>query len=91
MFIIFLTSVVNAIQHTKYGWLNNQLCMIQPTIINLHTNEYTPGWHYYPFVFNLGRYVRSCNIYDLSNNVWVNIETEDLNLNILNMITGITE
>ena len=65
--------------------------MIQPTFINLHTNEYTPGWHYYPFVFNLGRYVRSCNIYDLSNNVWVNIETEDLNLNILNMITGITE
>ena len=78
MFIIFLTRVVNTIWHTKYGSLNNQLCMIQPTFINLNHNQYTLRWHYYPFAFNLGRCVGSCNtLYDLSNNVCVHIKTED--------------
>ena len=27
--------------------------MIQPTLINLHPNEYTQGLHYYPFAVNL--------------------------------------
>ena len=52
--------------------------MIQPTFINLNHNQYTLRWHYYPFAFNLGRCVGSCNtLYDLSNNVCVHIKTED--------------
>ena len=41
MFIILLISVVNVSNHTKCVSLNNQKCMIQPTLINLHFNEYT--------------------------------------------------
>ena len=47
MFIGLLNSVVNASNHTKCVSLNNQQCMIQPTLINLHPNEYTQGLHYY--------------------------------------------
>ena len=35
-----LSSIVNASNHTKCVSLSNQKCMIQPTLINLHTNEY---------------------------------------------------
>ena len=31
--------LVSASNHTKYVPLNNQKCMTQPTLINLHTNE----------------------------------------------------
>ena len=59
-------------------------------IINLHPNEYTQGLCYYPFVVNLDRCFGSCNILsDLSNKVCVPNKTEDLNLSIFNMITGI--
>ena len=65
--------------------------MRQP-IINLHPNEYTQWLHYYPFVVNLYRCVRSCNtLNDLSNKVCVLNKTEDLNLSVFNMITGTNE
>ena len=39
---------------------------------------------------NLDRCVGSCNTFnDLFNKVYVPIETEDLNLSVLNMITGL--
>ena len=70
----------------------NQKCMIQPTLINLHPNEYSQGLHYYPFAVKLDRCVRRCNtLTDLSNKVCVPIKTEDLNLSEFNMITGINE
>ena len=66
--------------------------MIQPTLINLHRNEYTQGLHYYPFAVNLDRCVGSCNILnDLSNKVCAPNKTEDLNLSMFSMITGINE
>ena len=39
--IIFglLISIVNGSKHTKCVSLNNQKCMTQPTLINLHPNE----------------------------------------------------
>ena len=40
MFIILLTSLVNASSHTKCVSLSNQKCQIQPTLINFHPNEY---------------------------------------------------
>ena len=66
--------------------------MTQPSIINLHPNEYSQEFHYYPFAVKLDRCVGSCNtLNDLSNKVCVPNKTEDLNLSVFNMITGINE
>ena len=55
-------------------------------------NEYSHEFHYYPFSVKLDRCVGSCNtINDLSNKVCVPNKTEDLNLSVFNMITGINE
>ena len=35
--------------------------MAQPTLINLHPNEYSQEWHYYPFALKLARCVGSWN------------------------------
>ena len=40
MFIELLTGVL----------LSNPKCMIQPTLINLHPNEYSRELHYYPLL-----------------------------------------
>ena len=47
MFILLLASTVNASNHTK--------CEIQLTLINLHPNEYSQEFHYYPFAVKLDR------------------------------------
>ena len=66
--------------------------MIQPTLINLHPNEYSQEFHYYPFAVKLDRCVGSCNtLNDLSNKVCIPNKTEDLNLSVFNMFTGINE
>ena len=57
--------------------------MIQPTLINLHPNEYSQEFHYYPYVVKLDRCVGSCDsLNDLSYKVCVPNETEDLNLSV---------
>ena len=54
--------------------------MTQPTSINLHPNEYSREFSYYPFVVLLNRCVGSCNtLNDLSNKECVRNKTEDLN------------
>ena len=45
IFIGLLTGLVNGSNHAKCISLSNQKCKIQPTLINLHPNEF----HYYPF------------------------------------------
>ena len=68
--------------------LNNQELMIQPTLLNLHTNEYSQEFHYYPLPVKLDRFAESCNtVNDLFNKVCVPNKTEDLNLIVFNMIT----
>ena len=58
MFVILLVSIVSASNHTKLCMsLSNQKCMTQPTLINLHPNEYSQALRYYPFVVNLNRYL----------------------------------
>ena len=48
--------------------------------------------HYCPFAVNLGRCAGSFNtLHDLTNKVCVPNKTEDLNLHVFNMITGINE
>ena len=80
-FAMLLTNLVSASNHTKCMSLSNQKCMTQPTLINLHPNEYSQELRYYLFAANLGRCGGSCNpLDDLSSRVCVANETVDLNL-----------
>ena len=45
MFIVLLTSIVNASNHTRCVSLSNQKCKIRPTLINLHLNESSQEFH----------------------------------------------
>ena len=72
MFIVLLTSMFNASNHTKCVSLSNQKCETQPNRINLHPNEYSQEFHHYPFTVNLDRCVGSFNtVNDLCNKVYV--------------------
>ena len=42
---VLLTGIVSASNHTKVVTLSNQKCMIQPTPINSHPNEYRQEFH----------------------------------------------
>ena len=53
MFIVLLASIANASNHTKSVPLSNQKYKIQPTLMNLHPNEYSQEFHYYPFTVKL--------------------------------------
>ena len=53
MFIVLLSSIVNASNQTNCVLLNNQKCIIQPTLIYLHPNECSHEFHYYPFWIKL--------------------------------------
>ena len=44
---------VNGSNHIKCKSLSNQKCTIQPTLINLHPNEISQEFHYYPFAIHL--------------------------------------
>ena len=82
--IVLLTNIVNASNHTKCVPLNKQKCAIQPTLINLHPNEYSQELHLYPFAVKLDKCVGSCNtLNDLSNNICVLNKTEYLNIHVL--------
>ena len=64
--------------------------MTQYTLINLHPNEYSQKFHYYPYAVKLDKCVGSFNtLNDLSNKVCVPNKTEDLYLSVFNMIMGI--
>ena len=70
----------------------NKKCMIQPTLINLHSNQYSQEFHYYPFAVKLDRCIGRCNtLNNLSNKVCVPNKKEDLNTSVFNMITGINK
>ena len=56
-----LASIVNTPDHIKCVSWNNQQCMTQPTLINLHPNEYIKGLCYYSFAVSLDRGMGSCN------------------------------
>ena len=50
MFIKITTGLVNGSTHTKCISISNKKCDIQPTLINLHSNECRQELHYYPLV-----------------------------------------
>ena len=67
-FIGLLINIINASNHTKCVLLSSQKCMTQPTLINLHLNEYSQEFHYYPFSVKLDGCIGRCNtLKDLSN------------------------
>ena len=90
MFIGLLTGLVNRSNHTKCISLSNQKCEIQPALINLHPNENSQEFRYYPFAIKLG--VGSCNtLNDLSKKVCISNKMEHLNVSVFNMIKEINE
>ena len=77
MFIGSLTGLVNGSNHRKCISLTKRKFMIQPTLINLHSNEYSQEFHYYPFAVKLDRCFGSCDtLNDLCNNVYVPNKTD---------------
>ena len=61
--------------------LGNQICKIQPTLINLHPNECNQELHYYPYEVKLDKCVGICStLNELSTRVCV--------LNKEKMVTG---
>ena len=69
-----------------------QKCIIQPTLINLHPNEYSKEFHYYPFAFKLDRCAGIFNtLNDMSNKECAPNKTEHLNLSAFNITTEINE
>ena len=92
IFIVILTSMVNASNYTKCISLSNQKCEIQPTLITLYLNEYIQELHYYPFAVKLDKCDRSwMTLNDFSNKVCVLNKTEDLKIHVFNIYTGKTE
>ena len=64
----------------------------KPTLIPLHPNECSQELYYYPFAVKLDKCVGSCNtLNDLSDKLYVPNNTEDLNLSVFNMITGLND
>ena len=89
---MLLTGIVSASNYTKCVSLSNQKCMTQPTLINLHTDEYSQELHYYPFAVKVDRCAGSYKtLDDLPNKVCAPNKMEDLNLSVFNMITGTNE
>ena len=90
--IVLLSNIVDGSNHTKCISIRNQKCMVQLNLINLHPNEYSEEFHYYPSAVKLDRCVKICNsLNDLSNKVCVPKKTEDLNLRVFNMTAGMNE
>ena len=87
MFVLIKT-ILNGSNHTKCVSLGNQICMIQPTLSNLHLNEYSQEFHYYPFAVKLCGCVGRCNsLNELSNKVCIPNKTEDLDISVFTMTT----
>ena len=98
MFIVLLTSLGIASSHTKCVSSRNQKCETWSTLINLHPNGFSQELHYHLFEVTLDSCIGSCNtlvmtntLIDLSNKVCVSNETEDLNLNVFNLIIGVNK
>ena len=89
---MLLTGIVSASNYTKCVSLSNQKCRTQPTLINLHTDEYSQELHYYPFAVKVDRCAGSYKtLDDLPDKVCAPNKMEDLNLSVFNMITGTNE
>ena len=90
MFFGLLIGLISASNHTKCVSLSNKQGEIQPTFINLYSNEYSQEFHYQPFTVKLDKCVGNCNtLNDMSNKVCIPNKSKDVNLSMFNIITGI--
>ena len=65
----------------KYVSLNNEPCMIRPTVIDLNPFELNN----YPFMISLDKCSANCNAaYDLSTKICVPSKTKDINVKLFN-------
>ena len=72
----------------KFTSMNNQPCMVRPTIIDFNSDEL----HYCPLVNSISRCIGSCNtVEDLFRRICVPSETEGMKLKVFNIIKGIIE
>ena len=58
-----LTGLVSASNPINSVSLSNQKCENQPIFINLHRNEYSQEFYYYPLTVKLHKCVESCNTF----------------------------
>ena len=79
---MLLSSLVRVADLTKCLFLNDEPCMIRPTIIDMNPVKLK----YYPFMIKLNKIIGSCNV--LSPKIFVQKETKDINLKAFNMITN---
>ena len=80
-----LARVAKVFDQTKCLFLNDEPCMIRPTLIDLNPVELK----YYPFMISLNKCTGSCNV--LSPKICVPKETKDINVKAFNMITNKNE
>ena len=70
---------------TKFVSLNNEPCMIRPTLIDLNPVEL----NYYPFMIVLDKFSKSCSSFDdLSTKICIPSKTKDINIKLFNMIAN---
>ena len=68
--------------------LNNELCMIRPSLIDLNP----VGPSYYPFIISLDKWNGSCNVVDhLYTKICSSSQTKDVNVKVFNMLAKIYE
>ena len=70
---------------TKCLFLNDEPCMVRPTLIDLNPVELK----YYPFMISLNKCTGSCNV--LSPKICDPKETKDINIKAFNIITNKNE
>ena len=82
LFIVLLSFVSSlARDRKKCLFLNDEPCMVRPTLIDMNPNELKC----YPFVISLSKCAGSCNV--LSTKICVPKETKDINVKAFNIIT----
>ena len=82
LFIILLSfSSSLALQRTKYLFLNDEQCVVRPTLIDLNPVELKD----FPFMISLNKCIGSCNV--LLPKIYVSKETKDINVNEFNTTT----
>ena len=83
MFRLFIALLSFSISlATKCLFLNEEPCMVRPTLINMNPVELK----YYRFMITLNKFAGSCNV--LSTKICFPKETRDINVKAFNVITN---
>ena len=87
-----LASTAKVSWYTNYICLNNQPCMTRPTLMDLNPDECNQGMCCNLLMVNLDKCNEIYNTFDdLSSRICVPNITENVNINVFDMITRINE